>query len=262
MNERSESEVMLKLDGLVARLRLNRPGKRNALTASMWSAVGERVAEAIDHGARVLVLDGLGDHFSAGADIAELRAQVAEPQKLLDNAQRVQKLQQTLETLPIPTLALIRGHCVGGGVGLALCCDLRVATADAQFALTPIKLGLHYSLADTRRLASVVGLARAREILMTARSVDAREAESWHLVHRVCTDADALEQAAAEIIDRWLSASPEALAATKRVLSHLAENQNADNVTELENLFLAAFEGADFAEGAQAFLEKRSPQFT
>ncbi len=261
MNESHAAEVKLTLESGVARLLLDRADKRNALTEAMWRAVGDLAAESVERGARVLVLEGAGAHFSAGADIAELRDQLADPQRLIDNAEQVQTVQRSLRRLPIPTLALIRGHCVGGGLGLALCCDLRVASADARFALTPVRLGLHYSLADTRQLASIIGLARAREMLLTACPVEAGSAGQWGLINRVCEDPDTLSVAVEETIKTWLSASPEALAATKRVLSSL-DGTGDDSAEDLNRLFLASFESTDFAEGAAAFVEKRAPRFS
>lgn len=261
MSDRTDPAVSLRIEGSVARLCLNRPRKRNALTEAMWRALGESAVSAVEQGAQMLVLESSGAHFSAGADLSELREQLADRDRLIGNAGQVQAVQRRFESLPIPTLALIRGACVGGGVGLALCCDLRLAMPDAVFALTPVRLGLHYSLADTRRLAGVVGLARAREMLLTARTVAADEAERWQLIHRVCKDPAEMSSSAESILENWQATSPAALAATKRVLAHLS-GTGEDDPADLDRLFLEAFEHPDFAEGAQAFLDKRQPRFS
>ncbi len=254
------SPIHLAFDGPVARLLIDRPERRNALTTAMWQALDSAIEAIESSPARAVLLSGSGGHFSAGADIAELEAQLSDPAALRANAALVQRVQQRLTRLRRPKLALIRGACVGGGVGLALCCDLRLASADARFALTPIRLGLHYSLADTRRLAAVVGLARAREMLMTAATLDAVTVASWGLVNRVLEDETRLAEEADRIAASWSRASPDALAATQRVLAALDGSEALDEA-ELQSQFEAAFSGPDFAEGAAAFLAKRSPRF-
>ncbi len=252
--------VTLVIDGAIARLSIERPAQRNAMSHAMWQALGEHLKTIRRSEARALMLSSTGEHFCAGADIAELRSQLADPDALRANAQLVQAVQAELAAMPIPSLALIRGACVGGGVGLAVACDLRFATPDARFALTPTRLGLHYSLADTRRLAAVIGVARAREMLLTAALVDAPVAAAWGLVSRLFDDSEALEREALEQASAWTQASPDALACTKRVLGQLDGSQPTGEA-ELSAAFLAAFDGPDFREGASAFLEKRSPCF-
>lgn len=252
--------VKLVMDGPLARISIDRPAQRNAMTEAMWQAFGEHLRSVGSSKARVLLISGSGEHFCAGADIAELRDQLNRPEDLRANARLVQAVQAELTTLPIPVLAMIQGACVGGGVGLAAACDMRLATADARFALTPTRLGLHYSLADTRRLVSLIGMARASEMLMTASMVDAPTALAWGLVNRLVSDQPALEQQALEQAQAWAKASPDALASTKRVIRHLDASAPVDEA-ELHAQFLAAFDGPDFQEGASAFLEKRPAQF-
>ena len=260
MSSASDHPIVLECDAQTARLRINRPDKRNAMSAEMWRELAAAVGSLVGRGARALQISGSGEHFSAGADIAELKAQLAQPSELLANAMLVQQVQKLVEGLSLPSVALIRGACVGGGVGLALCCDLRLATPDARFALTPVKLGLHYSLADTRRLAGVIGLARAREMLLTARIIDAEIALEWGLVNRIVRDADELQAAGDELCANWRQASPAGLAATKQVLAAL-NGSRPQSEEVLDRAFLAAFSGADFREGASAFLDKRAPDF-
>lgn len=256
----SNGEVTLRLDGRIARLTINQPARRNAMTEAMWEQLDAHLSDLRDSPARALILSGSGEHFCAGADINELREQLAKPTRLRANSERIQIVQQALAALPIPSLAAIRGACVGGGVGLALCCDLRLATPDARFALTPTRLGLHYSLIDSRRLAGVIGLARARQMLLTADLIDAAEAARWGLVTELHPDADALEAAALACAQSWAQSSPAALKQTKRVLAQLDGSQSCTEA-ELKAEFLAAFDGPDFREGASAFLEKRPPRF-
>lgn len=244
----------------MGRILIDRPDKRNAMTAAMWRELAAIAGSLSGRGARALQISGAGEHFSAGADIAELKEQLARPSELLANAQLVQQVQKLLESQTVPSVALIRGACVGGGAGLALCCDLRLATPDARFALTPVKLGLHYSLADTRRLAKVVGLSRAREMLLTARTVDAETALAWGLVNRIVDTPEALQAAGDELTAAWAQASPEGLAATRRVMAALDGSRPLSEEV-LDRAFLEAFSGPDFREGASAFLDKRTPDF-
>lgn len=253
--------VNLAIDGALARLTIDRPAQRNAMTQSMWLSLREHLASVRHSDARALLISGTGEHFCAGADIAELRSQLADPDALRANARLVQAVQAELAGLPIPTLARIRGACVGGGVGLAVACDLRFATTDARFALTPTRLGLHYSLADTRRLVAVIGLARAREMLLTAGLVEASTAAHWGLVNRLYNDPQTLDEQVLQQALAWADDSSQALASTKRVLHHLDGSQPASEA-ELTATFLASFDGPDFREGASAFLEKRPPRFT
>lgn len=252
--------IALELQARVARVRINRPEKGNAMTTAMWRQLASVVGSLSARGARALEISGQGEHFSAGADIAELKEQLARPSELLANAQLVQQVQKLMESRSMPGVALIRGACVGGGVGLALCCDLRIAIKDARFALTPVKLGLHYSLADTRRLANVVGLGRAREMLLTACEIDAQTALQWGLVHRLVDSVEELQAAGDRVTKDWVRASPAGLKATRRVLAALDGSRPLDEEV-LDRQFLEAFSGDDFREGATAFLEKRAPDF-
>lgn len=260
MSSTTDRPIVLECDAQIAHIRINRPDKRNAMSTEMWRELAGAAGRLVGLEARAVQISGSGEHFSAGADIAELKAQLGQPSELLANAMLVQQVQKLVEGLNLPSVALIRGACVGGGVGLALCCDLRLATPDARFALTPVKLGLHYSLADTRRLAGVIGPARAREMLLTARMIDAETALAWGLVNRIVGDAEELQAAGDELCANWVKASPAGLAATKQVLAAL-NGSRPHSEEALDRQFLQAFSGPDFREGASAFLDKRTPDF-
>lgn len=252
-------QVTLEVQARVARLRLARVEKRNALTLAMWSRVGELAAAAVAQGARILLLEGAPGAFSAGADIEELAQQLHEPAALRAGNAVVQATQLSLERLPIPTIAAIDGPCVGGGLGLALACDLRIASARSRFAITPARLGLTYSVADTRRLVQAVGVPCAREMLYTGRPLDAAQALARGLVSQVVAD-DALAAAVQELVTELLANSGSACAAIKRTIAHVAGDPATDLATA-QALFDAAFASADFAEGAAAFLARRPPRF-
>lgn len=259
------STVTLNIKGKVAYLRLNRAEKYNALTQDMWHAIADACdVLAQDQSIRVLVLGAQGDKaFCAGADIQELHSMLSNPDAFAVSNEIVQLAQQKLAALPFATIAQINGVCVGGGMGLAMCCDFRIAANSASFAITPSKLGLLYSLADTQRLADIVGLPRAKELLYLGKKIDANTAASWALVTEV-VEREALSAATDALIAQILSVSGYSISGTKRTLIHVsqANAQASDNKAALEQLFDDAFHGKDFKEGAAAFVEKRTARFT
>jgi enoyl-CoA hydratase/carnithine racemase len=224
----------------------------------MWAALPslcERVAA--DDAIRVLVLSGAGGTFCAGADISEFEATYATAESARAYNDAVREAQRTLRALPKPTIAAIEGACFGGGCGIALACDFRLAAETARFAITPAKLGIAYSVADTRQLVSAVGEAVARDMLLSARTLDAAEAFRVGLVGRVVA-ADRLDGETGSLGEQLGSLSPASQAATKAILNALGDPPERH---DLASLFAGLFEGADFREGTRAFLERRPPRF-
>jgi len=256
----ANGDIHLTRHGAAAFLTLNRPTKRNALSLAMWDAIPGLLTEAAKSpGVRALVVRGEGGVFAAGADIAEFEAVYATPDAAMDNHRRMQAALAALESFPLPSIAMIEGACVGGGCGLALCCDLRFASASARFGITPAKLGLAYGIADTRRLVQAVGLSAAKDILFSGRLMDAAEAQRLQLVDRVFSE-EALEGETSAYIDALARASSFSAKATKAVLARLQGGQSEDDDWS-RALFASAFSGADFKEGFEAFRQKRSPRF-
>lgn len=257
----SGGELLLERHGSIAHIVIANEARRNALSLSMWESLLAVVEEiAADGAIRAVIVRGAGDKaFSAGADIKEFAALLTQPERLAYNNTVVQKAQLALEGLQKPTIAQINGACVGGGCGIALCCDFRIATADASFGITPAKLGLLYSVPDTRRLHKLVGPTWTREMLYTGRILSAAEAQSAGLVSRLVESADLAEQAN-QLAEQLTAYSRYSIAGIKATLSYL-EGSDRWSEAELEKVFDAAFEGADFQEGRAAFLEKRAPEF-
>lgn len=253
--------VRLLRQGAVATLLLDQPARRNAMTRAMWRAMPGLVAEAAaDPAIAALRVEGAGGHFCGGADISEFAATYATPASTAEASAEIAAAVEALAAFPKPVIAMIRGACVGGGVALALACDLRFAAEDARFAVTPAKLGLIYSQADTTRLMRAIGAARAKDLLFTARLVDAAEALRIGLVEEVAAPG-ALDALVAARLAPVAAGSRSALAAIKAMMAAIEGGARRDDPA-LRDLFNHAFASADFREGYSAFLAKRAPDFT
>lgn len=244
----------------IGEIRLNRPNKLNAISSAMWMLLKDAVAAAAgDVEARLIVVSGEGGHFAAGADIAEFDRLHASPESSAAFGETMLTALFALETLGKPTLARIRGICVGGGCSIALACDFRYGAPSARFAVTPGRLGLVYSLADTRRLATTVGVANAKDLLFTGRRIDAEEALQIGLLDRLYADEE-IDEATLLLARRLEETSPYSAAASKKMFALLAEGA-ADDDARAAAALAEAFGGEDMAEGRKAFLEKRRPNF-
>lgn len=244
----------------VATLTLNRPEKRNALTQAMWRALPDAIAAVeADPAVKVLVLTGAGGCFAAGADIGEFKTVYATRDSAAAYAVEIAAAMEAVAHLSKPSIAAIPGACVGGGLGLALACDLRMAADDAKLGITPGKLGLMYSLGDTRRLVEAVGASAAKDILFTGRILKAADALGLRLVDAV-VEPDALASAVADKAAAIASASQWSARRTKAVVRLILDGA-VEDTDQTRTWFLDGLEGEDFAEGRDAFLAKRSPVF-
>jgi enoyl-CoA hydratase/carnithine racemase len=261
MRPMTEQPVYLRIDGAIAQLVLNRPEKRNALRGSMWTAIPELVAEAAGHeDVKVLILRGTPGAFCAGADIAEFEEVFASREAARAYHGVVHAAYDAIASLPIPTIALVQGVCFGGGCALALCCDLRYADESASFCIPPARLGLAYSLAETKRLVDLVGPAKAKEMLMGARVIAVDEALRIGLVTRLFP-ASELEHETLGFARRLSGLSQFTITATKQVVAAIM-NGAIEETARTRELFDAQFDSPDYVEGRRAFLEKREPDFT
>ena len=249
-------EVRLSREGPVATVTLSQPVRRNAISQAMWAAIPDVLAEAAS--ARVVILTGEGAHFAAGADISEFEETYADRQSAEAATDRLAAAMSAVAACPVPVLAAIRGACVGGGCGLALACDLRFAAPDARFGITPAKLGLAYSLEDTKRLVDAVGPGAAKDILFSGRIVEAEEAAAMGLVDRMEDDPLAAAQAYAETL---AANAPGTLRTVKDFVRRIRNGQASDDA-ETRAAVLGALSSADFREGYDAFLAKRRPDFS
>ncbi len=254
--------LILKIDTPVAQLILNNPQRRNALNLEMWAAIPGLIERAVaSAGVRALIIHGgSAGHFAAGADISEFETLYATRDGAQAAATTLAKATLAIETCAIPVIAAIEGSCMGAGLSLATAADLRVVGDGAKFCLPPAKLGAAFPYADLRRLSDIIGLAAARDLLLTARIFDADEAERLGLSSRRTGAGGALE-AATEIATRMAALSRWSLMAGKRMLNTLGAGHKTET-PEMRALQVEGFLGADFLEGQSAFLAKRKPDYS
>lgn len=249
-------------DGPVAHVVLNRPEKRNSMSVAMWTAITPLMGELqADPGVKLVVFRGAGtEAFSAGADISEFATVYADAQQTSEYNDAVQRAQLAVERFEKPTLAVVHGVCVGGGCGLALCCDIRFAAGHARFGITASKLGVAYSVPDTRRLVALVGPSRAKDILFSGRLLDATEALGIGMVDRVVGSSE-LESVAAAYARLLLTNSLDSICTAKAIINSLS-GVHAQPERLLTERFAASFASDHFKEGYSAFVEKRKPKFS
>ena len=255
--------VLVEKRGAVGWIVFNRPEKKNAINDAMWRAIPAAMPEFDrDCEVRCIAFRGAGSEaFAAGADISEFesvrsdRGAVAEYDDLLDRV--LHSIQDSLK----PSLAMIHGYCLGGGVEIALACDLRYCGQSAQFGIPAAKLGLGYNIEGHKRLLETVGHARAREIMFLGRRYDAGEALAMGLVHRVLPDAE-LERYVDGVIETLCKNAPLAIANSKTILEQYVKSAGAPDTARMRAAIERCAKSADYVEGRRAFMEKRKPRFT
>ncbi|AXB48265.1 enoyl-CoA hydratase-related protein [Amycolatopsis albispora] len=245
----------------VARLTFARPEKKNAITHGMWAGIADAVT-AVEHdpAVKVLVLTGAGADFSAGADISEFGAlrSTAEAAAAYDKA--IETAIGALAGLRKPTVALIRGNCIGGGCQISVACDFRFAATGSRFGITPAKLGIVYDFQSTRQLVDLVGPAHARYFLLSGSLIDAARAREIGLLNEVYPD-DELDDAVGEFTSTLCSRSQSSIRGMNRIIEKILTGQSEPDA-EVDRIRLDALHGEDYAEGVAAFLNRRPPNFT
>jgi enoyl-CoA hydratase/carnithine racemase len=258
----SDRKLLLDKDGGIGWITFNQPEKRNAVSQEMWELMADYVKDlAADPDIRVVVLRGAGDRaFVAGADISQFK----DKRKNMEDEAEYRRISarghDALAHLEKPLLAMIHGYCIGGGAGLALACDLRFADRSAKFAITPAKLGLVYSLESTKRMVDLVGPSRAKWILFAGLQIPADRAYELGLFDEV-VDAGDLAELTYGFADTVCSRAQFSVRAGKAMVDKVVAGQVRDDdaTTDLRN---SSFDTEDFTEGVQAFMAKRSPNFT
>jgi enoyl-CoA hydratase len=249
-------------DGAVLHIRFDNPAKRNALSVDMWEAVPALLARAQDDGAvRLVVFSGEGEKaFASGADISQFEDLRAAKEAVKRYEVLAEAALQGIADFGKPTLACIRGYCIGGGLNVAISCDLRIASSDSIFSVPATRLGLGYRFSAMKNLTDLVGPGNAKDIFFTARRLDAAEALRIGLVNRVA-EPSALPSVLDEYVKSIPAGAPLTIKAGKRIIREVLK-ADADIDMELcRRLILDCFESEDYAEGRRAFMEKRKPAF-
>ena len=246
-------------EGRVGIMTFNNPEKRNAVSYEMWEAA-ETILEdfAADPEVMVIVLTGAGGKaFVSGADISKFESERATQEATQRYNTLIDRLYDRIYTIEKPTIAMIRGYCIGGGLNLAICCDMRFATPESRFALPAAKLGLGYGYSGLRRYIETLGPAVTKEIFFTGRQVGTDEALRWGMVNHVVAD-DALERTVMDTANIIADNAPLTIKGIK-IATVEALRDPADRCAEAVP---ACFASQDYVEGRQAFMEKRKPNFT
>jgi enoyl-CoA hydratase/carnithine racemase len=252
--------IIEKKDGAVGWLVFNNPERRNAVSLDMWQAIPSVLGNfEKDPEIRVVVLAGAGDKaFVSGADISQFEKERSGEEAVKRYEQIGEAAQAKLAGCEKPVIAMIRGYCIGGGLNIALLCDLRIAAEDARFAIPAAKLGLGYRASSMKKLVDAVGPAYAREIMITARQFNAAEAKAMGLVNKVVPVAE-LEKSVREYADLIAANAPLTMRAAKRIIGEVSRTQY--DAAACEAWVKECFASEDYAEGRKAFMEKRKPVF-
>lgn len=256
----SEGKLRVEREGPVGRLVLDNPKRRNAIGAGMWRAIPKAIAEfESDPAIRCIVIRGEGtEAFAAGADISEFEQNRSSESQVREYEAATTAAHRAIESTPKPVLALIHGFCVGGGLAIALSCDLRYADRSSRFAIPAARLGLGYGAHGTGRLVATVGHANAREIMFSARRYDAGEALAMGLVNAVLPENE-LDAHVQKIALALAGNAPLTIAASKAVINAVIEAHG--DFAEAEAAVARCMKSEDYVEGRRAFMEKRTPRF-
>jgi enoyl-CoA hydratase len=258
----TQGTILSATDGAVATLTFNNPDRHNAVSLAMWrEATTVLQTLAREDAVRVVVLTGAGGKsFVSGADISKFESERSSGSGVEAYAEATEQIAQTLLNYAKPTIAMIRGYCIGGGVNIAACCDLRVCNQEARFAVPAAKLGLGYGYVHIQRLQNLIGPQYVLEMLLTARQFDALEAQNMGLVNRIVPDAE-IEAYVRAIADGIAANAPLTIRATKRIVRELLKDASTRDLEACESLVKQCFESGDYQEGRRAFMEKRKPVF-
>jgi enoyl-CoA hydratase len=256
-------KMLARKDGRVGYVIFNNPERRNAVSLGMWERTSEILEEfARDDEVRVIVLTGAGGKaFVAGADVSRFESERGSLEAIKVYNLTLERANASLYEFPKPTIAMIQGYCIGGGVGLAVCCDLRFCSDNSRFAVPAARLGLGYSFPAMKRLTDIVGPAFAKEMFFTARQFDAEEARAMGLVNRIVPQAE-LEDYVKSCADGIAANAPLTVKAAKHVVNEAMKDESQRDLARCRDLVEQCFASNDYTEGRRAFVEKRQPAFT
>jgi enoyl-CoA hydratase/carnithine racemase len=240
----------------------NQPEKHNAMSVEMWVGLADILDEfREDESVRIVVLTGAGTRaFVSGADISQFERQRSNADAQREYDRQTSLGREKLVTFPKPTIAMIRGYCLGGGLAIAMQTDIRIASSDSQFGIPAARLGIAYGFEGLRKLVQLVGPANARMIMYSAERIDADEALRIGLINRV-VPPESLSENVFKLADTIASNAPLSVAASKIAIDQILLDPADRNLQRLADVTAAAFDSEDYREGRAAFMEKRKPQF-
>jgi enoyl-CoA hydratase len=256
-------KMLSRKEGGVGYVIFNNPERHNAVSLDMWEAAGHYLADfANDKAIRVVVFTGAGGKaFVSGADISKFESERSSKEAIDRYNAAVDKAYTSIYEFPKPTIAMIQGYCIGGGVGLAMCCDLRICSDNSKFGVPAAKLGLGYGFSGIKKLVDVVGPSFAKEIFYTARQFTAAEAKDMGLVNRVLPVAE-LESYVKNYAETIGGNAPLTVDAVKYIVGQVVKEESKRDLKKCADLVAQCFASSDYIEGRTAFMEKRKPQFT
>lgn len=254
--------VKVRLDGTTLHVVFDNLARHNALSVDMWGAVPSLLEQAsADDRVRLVVFSGAGEKaFVSGADISQFEDQRAAKEAVKHYEALAEDALMSIYRFPKPTLACIRGWCIGGGVNVAISCDIRIAASDSVFSIPAARLGLGYRYSALKNLVDLVGIGPAKDLFFTARRIDAAEALRLGLVTRTCAGAE-LPALLAEYSRSIGENAPLTVQAGKAIIGEILKPSPELDMQRCRDLIGGCFESEDYAEGRRAFMEKRRPQF-
>jgi len=246
----------------VGYITFNNPEKHNAVSIEMWDAL-EQILDGFrsSKDIRVIVLSGAGGKaFVSGADISKFDKERSSKEAVLSYNKRTQKVYENLETFPKPTIAMIDGYCIGGGLNLAVCCDIRICSEKSKFAMPAAKLSLGYPFSSIKRLFDVMGPGMAKHFMFTAEKISASEALACGLVQKLVSE-DSIDSYVKDYALNIANNAPLTIKAMKQIGIEISKNSDERDLLLCEKLASACFDSEDYKEGRKAFMEKRKPNF-
>ena len=258
----TEEKMLSRTQDSVGYIIFNNPEKHNAVSIEMWDALEKFLNQfREDKNIRVVVLEGAGGKsFVSGADISKFDKERSTKEAVLSYNKRTHKVYELLETFPKPTIAKINGYCIGGGLNLAVCCDIRICSEKSKFAMPAAKLSLGYPFSSIKRLFDIMGPGMAKHFMFTAEKISANEAVSCGLVQKLVTEEN-LETFVNDYAFTISKNAPLTIKAMKQIGIEILKNPLERDLSLCDQLVSACFDSEDYKEGRKAFMEKRKPNF-
>ena len=258
----STDKMLARRDGVIGHMIFNNPERHNAVSLDMWDSVEAILTDyETDETIRVLVLSGAGGKsFVSGADISKFDKERGSAEAVAHYNERIKRVYDRILQFPKPTIAMINGYCIGGGLNLATVCDLRFCSVKSKFGMPAARLALGYPFHSIQRLVSVVGAPMAKDLMFSARHIDADEAFRIGLVHKLMPEDD-LEEFVADYATQIGANAPLTLRSMKFIVGEVLKDPDARDLAACDDMVTACFSSEDYVEGRTAFMEKRKPAF-